>query len=710
MNNDQPKTLKEEDRFQRYEFSKRIAVMIEKYDLQQSLVIGLYGKWGEGKTSVLNFIKQELPSDAIVVNFNPWLFTDQEHLIQSFFNSIAFELNTSLSSKKEKAGKILSDYGAAIGSVTKLAGFSLDGVGQIGDKLKSVSIEKLKERVDKIIKESGQKIIVCIDDIDRLDVQEVQYIFKLVKLVGDFPQTTYLLAFDDEMVATSLAPKYGNQDKRNGYLFLEKIIQVPLKIPKASKKALRQYTVDLINKVFQDFNIKMEEKGMASFGSGFEECFVPQIDNPRLGVRYANTLSFVLPLLEGEVYTADLMLVEGLKVFFPEAYDFVRENSSIFLTDTSRQSSFRKDELTKDDIKKRIDKFLTIYSKNKAKNLLTLMQELFPQVFFVYKNYMVGDEAWKDWLKNKRICSGKYFERYFSYVVQEGDISDVFFTQLLNNLELSTYNKLSDELIGLFNTVNGSDLIFKLRLWEEQLSYNQSKSLAIIIVRQSEKFPIEPGEFRSFTTHAEAGKTIARLILNLPKKERAAFTKEVLENCDSLLFCLEITNWLFYKNPKENIEVVTNKETIDIQNYLITRFKGELNTKDIFNILPDTEFWRLLTWWSKREKTALNRLLKKEIGNNLEKVTKFIKVFTPTVTSYGINGSEQFKSGFEQIHYDAIAKVIDTKFVYDVLKMNNIKATDINTENNTGRARLLDKELAGIYMGLYEKSKSEIVI
>ncbi len=427
MHNDQPKALRSQDCFQRYEFGKRIALLIDKYDSQQSLVLGLYGKWGEGKTSVMNFIKAELSKDNIIINFNPWLFSDQGHLVQSFFKSVACELNKSLNSKKEKIGELLSDYGSAIGTVTKFAGISLDGLSLFGDKLKNVSIETLKGRVDKIINDSNKKIVVFIDDIDRLDVEEVQYIFKLVKLVGDFPKTAYILAFDDEMVATSLAPKYGSQDKVNGYLFLEKIIQVPLKIPKATRKALRKYTIGLINKVFEDYSVKMNETEMSMFLNGFEDYFVPQIDNPRLGIRYANTLGFALPLLMGEVHAADLILVEGIKIFFPEAYDFIRANSSLFLTDTSKGQSTRlRNDLTKEDVKKNIDGFLKRYPDNKSKLLLELIQELFPQVFFAYRNFMVTDEAWRNWYINKRIASGKYFERYFTYVVQDGDIYQIF--------------------------------------------------------------------------------------------------------------------------------------------------------------------------------------------------------------------------------------------------------------------------------------------
>ena len=157
---DQSKSTPEEDRFQRYEFATRIASIIRGGNLIKSLVIGIYGKWGEGKTSLMNFIKQELTEDIVVLNFNPWLFSSEDQLMKSFFSSLAFELDQSLETNKEKAGKLLSESGQVIGTVTKLVGFSLNGLKEVGDKLQEVSIEKLKTRVDDMIRATGKKILI----------------------------------------------------------------------------------------------------------------------------------------------------------------------------------------------------------------------------------------------------------------------------------------------------------------------------------------------------------------------------------------------------------------------------------------------------------------------------------------------------------------------------------------------------------------------
>ena len=79
-----------------------------------------------------------------------------------------------------------------------------------GNKLSSVTVEQKKNEIEKILQEEKKRIVIFIDDIDRLDKSEIQAIFKLVKLSAGFSYTTYVLAFDQEMVASALNEKYGN--------------------------------------------------------------------------------------------------------------------------------------------------------------------------------------------------------------------------------------------------------------------------------------------------------------------------------------------------------------------------------------------------------------------------------------------------------------------------------------------------------------------
>ena len=109
---DAPVKDQKEDRFRRWPFAQRIAETVAARPDPSSIVVGIYGAWGEGKTSVLNFIECELLSqDSVVcVRFNPWRFKDETTLLLSYFGTLADALGRTLSSKKEKIGKWFQEY------------------------------------------------------------------------------------------------------------------------------------------------------------------------------------------------------------------------------------------------------------------------------------------------------------------------------------------------------------------------------------------------------------------------------------------------------------------------------------------------------------------------------------------------------------------------------------------------------------------------
>jgi predicted KAP-like P-loop ATPase len=218
------------DVFDREPFARRIADTIGERKDPSSLVVGIYGPWGDGKTTVLNFIRGRLKDyqSVICVSFNPWRMEGEQALLQGFFATLAEVLDKELTTSSEKLGDILKKYGALL----KVApgGWGDAAVGA-GTALSAVSLDELRNRISGMLRDTGKRVVVIMDDIDRLDRGEIQAIFRLVKLTGDFENTAYVLAFDEEMVASAVGEKYASSSGKTyeaGVNFLEKIVQVPL--------------------------------------------------------------------------------------------------------------------------------------------------------------------------------------------------------------------------------------------------------------------------------------------------------------------------------------------------------------------------------------------------------------------------------------------------------------------------------------------------
>jgi len=663
---DRPINTQQEDRFQRNQFAKRIADICVNNKYPSSLVIGIYGKWGEGKTSVINMSQTEIGEKAVTINFNPWLFQDQGHLLKAFFSAIGNAVGRNLLSKKARALKLMSEYAEEIGAFADFihsgTGSLIKGSKKIAGLLLKDSLSDLKKRVDDLIIETDSNFVIFVDDIDRLDKQEIQVLFKMIKLVGDFPRTSYILAFDDEMVASALAPIYGGEGPAAGFAFLEKIIQIPLNLPQATSSALQKYTIELLNNCLQylDYNLSEEDKN--SFLGNFLNNILPAINNPRISVRLVNAIGFSLPLLKGEVNTSDLFIIECIKTIYPSLYHFIRTSPECFLTDYSNNESFTgptKEE--KEKYKNRISTELNSHGVMQEK-LLTLLVDLFPQIRFPFGRgnwSLIHEKLYHE----KRICSPAYFQRYFSQVVLEGEISDIHFEDLLKSLDLNDTNEAFQKFELEIRSNNLEAFIIKVRNKINWFSSTHAGALALIMCRLGNHFTDDGQIFFS------ARQNLIYLILNLLHKVdesiRQEACKDVITNGNPIELAVEVANKL--KNYKVQIyaePVLPFDKVSFVWDSLIERFNAILQTTDIFNTVSDSSLWAMINIYHERGKAQLIvKVFTDKLDESSDNAIKIIKIFTPTVSSSAA-GYTPYKANFKKENFEELSKYIDIEKIY----------------------------------------------
>jgi hypothetical protein len=665
---DKPVSGKNEDHFQRYGFSKRIAGIINADIYPKSLVVGIYGKWGEGKSSVLNFIEKEVDESALKIKFNPWYFHDDKLLIKSFFESIASELGKKLTSRSEDIINAFVDYGDSLGSITSLA-FPfvtplLKTGKNIATKFKNDSLEHYKKRIEELIEEAGTNFIVFIDDIDRLNIEEIQSVFKLIKLVGDFPRFSYVLAFDDDLVAASLGYKYGNRASKDGYDFLEKIVQLPLTLPKASPYALKKFCLDQIQKILNELKIQLSSYDSNSFMGKFESAMMPGLKNPRMAVRFANAVSFALPLLHGEVNLSDLMIIEGIKVFYPELYYFIRANPDIFLTLYSRANPAGPN--AREKSVKAIDAQLKIYGEDLAANIRIMLCSLFPQLDELYNNNHFGNEIQEGWVRNMKICSSFYFHRFFSYAVSDGEISDVYFKQLFTDVDKISPEDFVARITNEMGKLELGMFIFKLRNLINSFTIPEVQSLFVVLSMLGTQFP--PQEMFQFSIpKIEMAKIIRSLIEKLDKKHRVDNCIKSLEVSAPMNYTLTLYQIFIDKKITLPGGLFLNREDAAIlSDRMITRFQNEAKKMDVFSVYLEEDLDAIFEIYNLRnKKEEITAELTKRLNDTRQPgfALKILRIFTPTIYSSATN--HPFKTYFTRADYESLKNFIDPVLVYN---------------------------------------------
>lgn len=331
---DKPIENSKKDLLHRSSFSKYLGEAIHRFNGEDGLVIGVYGKWGTGKTSVLNMAIEEAEAlskqdknEQIILRFNPWNFSDNNNLISLFFcaleNIIKKPENKEL---RKKIGKALCDYSAIFDTLSLIpiigSGMAvvLKTLARVhGSNLMHIdNLDTTKEKLNKALKDANKKIIVVIDDIDRLTNMQIRNKFQLVKQVADFHNVIYILSMDREVVVRALSEMhYSDGDK-----YLEKIVQVNFEIPEIPKATLKNIFLSKLKGIACD-NVEYDDRYLDIL---YKNCIAPKMQTVRDVNRVINSILFRYEIIREEVLFEDMVAITAIEVLEPELYKWIYNN------------------------------------------------------------------------------------------------------------------------------------------------------------------------------------------------------------------------------------------------------------------------------------------------------------------------------------------------------------------------------------------------
>lgn len=314
LHSDQPIRQERDDLLGRSTFARKLLESVSAFRSRDNLIVSLCGRWGSGKTSVLNLFKNGLlATDLVLFEFNPWFFSGERDYGARFIVDLA-QAVVAASSGEPEGSDLLEQarrYASALSP-------KLDEHGE--------GLPTLKGRLDELFSRLGRRVVVLVDDVDRLSPEEIRHFFRLIKLCGDFPNLTYVLAYDDEVVAEALA----GPGRVDGHAFLEKIVQVEVRIPTPEGTAIHQVFSVMLEDVFRDYDVDLSREDLHRLADVYERHLTRVLVNLRKVKRYLNSLAFHLSILKGEVDTVDFAILEALRIFHPTVYSHVQEHRRHF--------------------------------------------------------------------------------------------------------------------------------------------------------------------------------------------------------------------------------------------------------------------------------------------------------------------------------------------------------------------------------------------
>lgn len=520
---DKPIETENKDLLSRSLFSKQLGKGIYEYNDKSGLVIGLFGKWGTGKTSVINMAEEEInrlsqtdENKPLIMKFSPWNYSGKDNLISLFFHNlkvkIALQDNVQI---KIKLGKALSDYADAfevLSYIPYIGSGLATGLKTVakrqGENLMEIpSLDETKKILEDKLVKLDKKVIIVIDDIDRLTNSQIRDIFQLVKQVADFPNIIYILVMDREVAQRALMDVH-NID---GNEYLDKIIQVPLELPEIRKTKLQDILIIKLHEILKEtsYKAKIDEKYWSRI---LINCISPYINNLRDVNRVLNTFQFRYGILQDETSFEDLIAITTLEVLEPKLYKWICNNKEAVCGTLfhSTLSNFN----SKVNYKKLYcDEFENMgLDSNRA---IKCLSTLFPVFAKDVRENSYNRQSETDVRRNMSIAHQERFELYFMFNLDNIKVSRKTINDFIYKLEdvdlLKYIEEINDEeKIGYF--------LEEINSLVNEIPYNRLSLIASVLL-------LKHGEFNG---------RIQKSILSISAEERASFIiEEVLERLNT---------------------------------------------------------------------------------------------------------------------------------------------------------------------------------
>lgn len=694
IKSDAPIKTKKDDLLGRVKFSESLGKALLEWKNEDGIVIGLYGKWGSGKSSVINLAIEYIENETkkkkytkkdkpIIIRFNPWNFTEQNQLITIFFSELAKAINYyDKGADAKKVGQKLITYSKFFTVMSLVPG--LDPYAKIVEKvfkqvgettkdwgeLQTKNLEQFKEELDKTIQKLGRKIIIVIDDIDRLNEKEIKQIFQLVKQNANFPNTMYFLSLDQEKALKQI----GETDE-----FLEKIIQVNFHVPAVEDVRLRKILfqeLDIVLKPFPD-GLWDVSRWNSVFHDGYKDLF----DSVRNVKRYINSLQFNININADEINPLDFFVLEAIRVFFPTFYEGVASNKELFVglffMDNDRDREARR---------KQFDALFDLVNAKQRHIVKALIFELFPQVAAVYRNQTERQQD--DWFKEKRVCSEKRFGNYFYLSLPEGEISQ---TEMNVIAEASADTKiLNKKLEQLLKENRIRRCLERLPEFIDAVPNENVERFVLAFYNISDRISRERNGDLDFGVEMELVRLGYHLIKKLPANERFAVTESIFTQSASVESPVHFLSIEEGDHEKQKEEILfTPEEVKKLQGILVTKIKeyaenGKLDTSPGLGYI----LYRWKRWGNEAEvKKYANELIKKPQG-----IASFIEAFSAHTVG---SARKKFRVGYKEVK-----DFIDLTVLKDAIsKLTGKDKKALPSE----KLAYLDKYMAGVEDALQGK-------
>ncbi len=387
----------------RHEFTRVVANRVDScVDGQGSTVFGLVGPWGSGKTTLLKDVVGQLGKNWTTVWFSPWSVADVGSITAEFVSALseAFPQATSLKKKLTT----YSRFGAPMLKMIPVVGGTASALATdvISEMTKRPAWHSEFGTLSDDIAAQHKRVLVIVDDVDRLDGDELRSLLRVVRLLGRFTNVHYLLAYDQATVDGVLNATGMSGESSE---FMEKIVQYPFEVPPVPTVVRRRWSRAILDAVSPVGEVSGAEH--VEDREDLVRILALGLETPRAAERLKEQMLSLNSLLaEAEVDALDFTALTWLRIAHHQVWDHIRLNSLDYL-------SWREGDAGETQTK-RMECIESLVTRGHARPV----QEA---VTYLFKPAGLGAGFSG---RQGRMRLSRYFDRYFQVGLADDDVSE----------------------------------------------------------------------------------------------------------------------------------------------------------------------------------------------------------------------------------------------------------------------------------------------
>lgn len=331
-----------EDTYNRKEYIKFITnVIANNFFDRGSFAIGINGCWGNGKSSfvykIMDEINNKANNECLIIEFKPWYCKNSNDIIEEFFSIYREKISVHIPCLSLKLKKYTNSL---LNIASSKLGFNL---ADISPFFHQSNIQGQYDEISKILKGTKLNVLIVIDDLDRLDGVEIIEVLKLIRNSANFPYTQFIVAYDKEYIKNTLSDN--NIAKPEKYL--EKIFNLEIVLPKFHERVICEELFKMLkgkikfsdNKELSDKELEDLVYTSTNINIDKEDKFylIPKIlETKRDVIRFTNSFTLNFQAFKDSktdihINIRDFFFIELIRYGYYNLYEILRDNPLLIL-------------------------------------------------------------------------------------------------------------------------------------------------------------------------------------------------------------------------------------------------------------------------------------------------------------------------------------------------------------------------------------------